>query len=60
MASNIIKQIKNNYIYLLALLLLTFTFFIGFYNYKVPAHDVATFYYPNAEALKISLFEYKE
>ena len=60
MVSNIIKQIKNNYIYILALLLLTFTFFIGFYNYKVPAHDVATFYYPNAEALKISLFEYHD
>tara|TARA_Y100000310_G_scaffold36378_1_gene34269 strand:+ start:67 stop:2460 length:2394 start_codon:yes stop_codon:yes gene_type:complete len=60
MKLNIKNKLDSHLIYILALLLLTFVFFIGFYNHKVPAHDIATAYYPFTEVLKISLFDYHD
>jgi len=52
------KSKRGAAICILLLILLTFFYFIKFYNYDLPAHDILTVYYPWAETLKISAEKY--
>ncbi len=55
-----LKGIKSYLPYILALVFLTVVHLFYFFNPRLPAHDITSTYYPIAEKLKISIFDYKD
>lgn len=56
----LLEKIKQHWIYIIVLLLVTSLYFYFFYGSNLPPRDITADYLPAAETIKISLKEYKD